>query len=185
MKIVILSGTPKTEGLSASCVAAAVAGVEKAGAVAEVVFLCRTSIQRCRVCGDGWGTCRTERVCAFGDDGFSETVKMIADADALVIQTPVYWGEASESLKSFLDRLRRCEALKEKSVLAGKEVLLIAAPGGTGGGLLTCLGQLERAVQHMHGRVFDYIGVNRWNREYKLIAIEAAAEALCKGDVHR
>ena len=31
MKIVILSGTPKTEGLSVSCVAAAAAGAEKAG----------------------------------------------------------------------------------------------------------------------------------------------------------
>ena len=178
MKVVILSGTPKTEGLSASCVAAAVAGAEKAGASVVVIDLCKTSIERCRVCGDGWGICRNEHVCAYGEDGFNEVSREIAEADALVIQTPVYWGETSEALKSFLDRFRRCEATKENTALTGKEVLLIAAPGGSGGGLLTCLGQMERAVQHMRGHVFDYIGVNRWNREYKLKAIEAAAEAL-------
>ena len=178
MKVVILSGTPKTEGLSASCVAAAAAGAEKAGASVVVIDLCKTSIERCKVCGDGWGICRQEHVCAYGEDGFNEVSREIAGADALVIQTPVYWGETIEALKSFLDRFRRCEATKEHTALTGKEVLLIAAPGGSGGGLLTCLGQMERAVQHMRGHVFDYIGVNRWNREYKLKAIEAAAEAL-------
>lgn len=178
MKIVVLSGTPKSEGLSVSCVAAAVTGAERGGSSVIVVDLCKTPIGRCKVCGDGWGICRKEHACAYGDDGFDEASREIAEADALVIQTPVYWGETSEALKSFLDRFRRCEALKENTALTGKEVLLIAAPGGSGNGLLTCLQQMERAVQHMRGHVFDYIGVNRWNREYKLKAIEAAAEAL-------
>ena len=181
MKVVVLSGTPKHEGLSVSCVSAAVTGLEKAGASATVINLCETSIGRCKVCGDGWGICREEHICAYGDDGFAEVAMKVSAADALVIQTPVYWGETSEALKAFLDRYRRCEALKENTALTGKEVLLIAAPGGTGNGLLTCLGQMERAVQHIRGHVFDYIGVNRWNREYKLKAIEAAAEALASG----
>lgn len=181
MRIVVLTGTPKEEGLSASCVAAAVAGAEKAGASVAVIDLCKTSIGRCKVCGDGWGVCRKEHVCAFDADGFDAVSKEIAEADALVMETPVYWGETSEALKSFLDRFRRCEALKETTALAGKEVLLIAAPGGSGNGLLTCLGQMERAVAHMRGHVFDYIGVNRWNRDYKLKAIEAAAGALASG----
>ena len=178
MKVVVLSGTPKSEGLSASCVTASAKGAKKAGASVTVIDLCKTTIGRCKVCGDGWGIWRNEHVCAYGEDGFNEVSKAIAEADALVIQTPVYWGETSEALKSFLDRFRRCEALKENTALTGKEVLLIAAPGGSGNGLLTCLGQMERAVQHLHGHVFDYVGVNRWNQEYKLKAIEAAAEAL-------
>lgn len=178
MKVVVLSGTPKSEGLSASCVAAAAAGAKKAGASVVIIDLCKTLIERCKVCGDGWGICRSQHICAYGEDGFGEVSREIAEADALVIQTPVYWGETSEALKSFLDRFRRCEAVKEKTALTGKEVLLIAAPGGSGNGLLTCLGQMERAVQHMRGHVFDYIGVNRWDREYKLKAIEAPAEAL-------
>ncbi len=178
MRIVILTGTPKEEGLSASCVAAAVAGAEGAGASVAVIDLCKTPIGRCKVCGDGWGVCGKEHICAFGADGFDAVAREIAEADALVMETPVYWGETSEALKSFLDRFRRCEARKEPTALAGKEVLLIAAPGGSGNGLLTCLGQMERAVQHLRGHVFDYIGVNRWNRDYKLKAIGAAAAAL-------
>ncbi len=84
MKIVVLTGTPKSEGLSVSCVAAAVAGAEKAGASVIVIDLCKTSIGRCQVCGDGWGICRNEHVCAYGDDGFAEVSKQIAEADALV-----------------------------------------------------------------------------------------------------
>lgn len=178
MKAVILSGTPKSEGLSASCVAAAVTGVEKAGAHVVVIDICKTSIGRCKVCGDGWGSCRNEHICTYGEDGFSDVSREIAEADILILQTPVYWGEMSEALKSFLDRFRRCEATKEATALTGKNVLLIAAPGGSGNGLLTCLGQMERAVQHMGGHAFDYIGVNRWNQGYKLKAIEAASEAL-------
>lgn len=180
MKVIILSGTPKSEGLSVSCVAAAARGIANAGAETEVIKLAETPVTRCHVCGDGWGTCRNDHACAFGDDGFDDISKKITEADALIIQTPVYWGETSEALKSFLDRFRRCEAFKEKSGLAGKEVLLIAAPGGSGNGLLTCLGQLERFVQHTRGHVFDYIGVNRWNKEYKLKTIEEAAGALCR-----
>ena len=178
MKVVVLSGTPKSEGLSASCVAAAAVGAEKAGASVVVIDLCKTSIERCKVCGDGWGVCRNEYVCAYGEDGFNGVSREIAESDALIIQSPVYWGETSEVLKSFFDRFRRCEALKEHTALTGKEVLLIAAAGGSGNGLLTCLGQMERAVQHLRGHVFDYIGANRWNQEYKLRTIEAAAEAL-------
>ena len=57
MKVVILSGTPKTEGLSASCVADAAAGAEKAAASIVVIDLCKTSIGHCKVCGDEWGIC--------------------------------------------------------------------------------------------------------------------------------
>ena len=164
MKVVILSGTPKSEGLSAACVAAAAEGARGAGADVTVVELCKTSIGRCKVCGDGWGSCADEHVCAFGEDGFNEVSRMVAEAEAVVMQTPVYWGETSEALKSFLDRFRRCEAVRE-GALCGKEVLLIAAPGGSGNGLLPCLGQMERAVQHMRGHVFAHTGLDGWKSD--------------------
>jgi multimeric flavodoxin WrbA len=187
VKIAIITGTPKTEGLSASCYKAAALGVEKynaeadAGATTEAIEirLCDTGMGNCRVCGEGWGTCGANHTCQFGDDGYNAVVEKLREADAFIFQTPVYWGEISETFKAFLDRLRRCEASHD-GLLYKKEVLLIAAPGGSGGGLLTALGQFERAVQHMRGHVFDFIGVNRWNRDYKLKAIEAAAYELCK-----
>lgn len=181
MKVLILSGTPKHEGLCCSCVDAALAGAEKSGADCEVIRLCDYKLARCAMCGDGWGTCRAEHTCVFGGDGFLEIQQKIADADALVLDTPVYWGDMTEITKAFFDRFRRCEAMKgEEGAMAGKPVLLIASPGGSGNGMISCLEQMERLCRHLHANIFDYIGVNRWNKDYKIAAISEAAAALTR-----
>jgi NAD(P)H-dependent FMN reductase len=88
----------------------------------------------------------------------------------------------AEGLKSFLDRLRRCDnAMRGQGVLAGKPVLLIASPGGSGGGGLTCLDQMDRFCRHTGAVIFDHILVNRWNQDYKRAAAYAAARALAEG----
>ena len=104
----------------------------------------------------------------------------LAQADGYVLVTPVYWGELSESARAFTDRLRRCEATRErgKSWLFDKPVIAVAAAGGSGNGMITCLLGMERWIQHVQARVFDLIPVNRWSRDYKLAAIQAAGEAM-------
>jgi hypothetical protein len=37
---------------------------------------------------------------------------------------------------------------------------------------------MERWIEHVQARKFDLIPVNRWSREYKLVAIRAAAQAM-------
>lgn len=179
MKVIILSGTPKNEGLCHSCVNAAVAGVKKAGADCEVIKLNDYKLARCAMCNDGWGICREGHTCAFGNDGFTEIQKKISDADAVILDTPVYWGEMTEVMKAFFDRFRRCEAMKrEDGAMAGKSVLLIASPGGSGNGMISALEQMERLCRHLQGNIFDFIGVNRWNKDYKIAAISEAAAAM-------
>ncbi len=92
----------------------------------------------------------------------------------------MYWGETSEALKSFLDRLRRYD-FHHKEVLVGKQVLLIAVAGGSGNGILTCLEQMERFCRHANAHIFDYIGVNRWNNDYKKQAVKEASFAIASG----
>ena len=88
----------------------------------------------------------------------------------------------SEAMKAFFDRYRRCEATKgENSALRGKQVLLVASPGGTGNGMVSCFEQMERLCRHLKAEVFDFVGVNRWNSAYKLVAIGSAAAALASG----
>ena len=138
MKVVIVSGTPKKEGLCFSCVQSAREGVLNAGGECEVESLCETKLKICAVCGDGWGTCLKDHVCQFGDDGFAALQQKLAAADALILVTPVYWGDMSEPMKAFFDRYRRCEAMKgDKSALRGKQVLLVASSGGTGNGMVS------------------------------------------------
>ncbi len=181
MKVIIITGTPKSEGLCCSCVNAALEGAEKAGADCEVVKLCDYKLERCAMCGDGWGICREDHVCVFGDDGFSEIQKKMADADAYILDTPVYWWDMTEVMKAFFDRFRRCEAWKgEMGAMANKPVLLIASPGGTGNGMISCLEQMERLCHHLNAKIYDFIGVNRWNKDYKLAAISEAAASMAR-----
>jgi multimeric flavodoxin WrbA len=179
MKVLIVSGTPKHEGLCHSCVESARTGVEQAGGDCEVVNLCEAKLKVCAVCDEGWGTCRQDHVCQFGDDGFTVIQEKLTAADALIFVTPVYWGDMSEAMKAFFDRYRRCEASKgDSSALNGKRILLVASPGGSGNGMVSCFEQMERLCRHLKAEIFDFVGVNRWNREYKLVTIGAAASAL-------
>jgi len=178
MRVVILQSSPNHGGLTAACAAAAAEGARAAGAEVDDVRLNDAGIGLCKACDDGWGTCRTEHRCS-QDDGFNALHARVAAADALIIVTPVYWGEPSETAKAFLDRLRRCEAPRgEESALAGKWVLAVAAAGGSGNGTLTCLSSLERLLFHVRARPFDLIGITRRSREYKLEAIRRAAQAM-------
>jgi len=176
--ILILSSSPNTDGLTAACAAAAKAGIMEAGAGCEAVSLNDCRLEHCRACDNGWGTCREQHVCCIGDD-FATLQQKAADADGLVIVTPVYWGEPSEFHKAFFDRLRRCEALaREASRLQGKPAVCVAAAGGSGGGTLTCLMQMEQALRPMGGVLRDRISITRFTREYQLEAIRAAARSL-------
>ncbi|MDR0910762.1 MAG: NAD(P)H-dependent oxidoreductase, partial [Spirochaetaceae bacterium] len=177
MKFLIISGNPKKDGLCHSVMEEVIRGAKDGGA--DVSVFDTTNIPRCHTCNGGWGTCLEKHTCSFGKDGdeagtsFDDGQQAVAEAGAYCIITPTYWHEMSEPLKAFLDRLRRCEASKhfgnngQKTIMEGKQTLLIASPGGTGRGVLNCLEQMEAFCQHVGAVVFDHIGINRWNNDYK------------------
>ena len=186
MNYLILSGNPKKGGLCDSVQQAVIQGAEAGGA--NVELFTTQNISRCRVCGDGWGTCRQEHECVIKDDDFSAAQEKIRRAELLCMITPVYWGEMAEGLKTLADRLRRCEAqmlggTEHTPVLKGKQVLLIASPGGSGNGMTSCLQQMEQFCRHTGAVIFDYIGINRWNHDYKKTAVYEAAKAMSKGRI--
>ena len=175
MKFLIISGNPKNDGLCRSVQDEIARGARDGGA--EVKIITAEGLGRCRVCGDGWGRCRDENRCAFGGDGFDDAQSAAREADAVCIITPVYWGEMTEHLKAFLDRLRRCEFGKD-GAFSGKPALIAVSPGGSGNGMISCLDQLDRFCRHVGAEVFDYIGVNRKNCEYKRVAAYFAAKTM-------
>ncbi|GHU71700.1 flavodoxin family protein [Clostridia bacterium] len=182
MKFLMITGNPKKDGLCNSIETAIEKGVTEGGGSFE--RLDANQFLRCQVCGNGWGTCRDQYKCVLAPkDGFDKAQQTIAVADAICLITPVYWGEMAEGLKSLIDRLRRCESFigGHKGVLAEKPVLLVAVPGGSGNGALTCLEQMDRFCRHTSAVIFDTIGVNRWNQDYKREAAYAAAKAIAQG----
>lgn len=180
MKIILLSGNPKQTGLCQTVLQSAIEGAQAGGAVVEEIKLCDTKLIRCQVCDDGWGICRDQNICQYGSDGFTELQEKLKQADAVFIGTPVYWGETSEALKSFLDRLRRCEFGRD-GALSDKQTMLIASAGGTGNGIINCLNQLEQFCRHTDMPIFDRFGINRWNADYQCKAVFSAAKAIASG----
>jgi multimeric flavodoxin WrbA len=152
--------------------------VHQAGGYAEEVRLNDLQVGTCQACDNGWGTCLKDHECQVEDD-FQALHARLCQADACILVTPVYWGEMSESAKSFTDRLRRCEATRgDESGLSGKPAIVVAAAGDSGNGTITCLLSMERWLQHVKARVFDLIPVKRWTRAHKLVAIQEAARAM-------
>lgn len=178
MKFLVITGNPKKDGLCCSVTDEIISGASDGGA--EIQVLCPNGLEKCRCCGEGWGICLEEHKCAFGKDGFNEAQETVKNADMICIITPVYWSEMAEGLKCFLDKLRRCE-FGQNGALSGKPVLLVASPGGTGNGMLICLEQMDRFCRHTGAVIFDYIGVNRWNCDYKRNAAYSAAKAMAEG----
>ena len=184
MKILIISGTPKQDGICDSLVTAALSSAKESGAETEVIKLSEQNISLCKMCGDGWGSCSGEHKC--WDDNFNKVQEEFSEADAFIYITPVYWGDVSEALKNYFDKLRRAQASKRwnsgdtsgGSFLSGKQSIIVANAGGGGGGIVNTLHQMERAISHMGGSIYDYIAVNRWNQEYKRESLKSAVKSM-------
>ncbi len=181
MDVVVISCSPNEDGLTAACAAAAVEGAELAGGEAQEVRLNDLEVGMCQACDNGWGPCLEEHACQVEDD-FQELHARVLASDACVLVSPVYWGEMSESAKALTDRFRRCEAPRgPESGVHGKPMIAVAAAGGSGNGMITCLASIERWMKHTQARVWDLLPVNRWSRDYKLDLIRDAAQAMVEG----
>jgi len=168
MKVMVVSGSRNPQGQTARAAEALVEGLRSEGAEAEIVFLPGVHIERCRQCDEaGWGICRTEGRCVIEDD-FAAIVEGIRSVDVVVFATPVYFGDLSESLRAFLDRLRRItrhEAGKEQ--IAGKRAVGICVAGGGGGGAPACAASLEKTLATCGFEVVDVVPVRRQNLAMK------------------
>ena len=195
MKIVMISGSRNREGRTAQALAAVATGIAAAGGNSEIVFLPELNIERCRQCEkDGWGICRTENRCVIQDD-FEAVVTKLKAADVAVFASPVYFFDLTESLRAFLDRLRRITprpgpgaAARRGQTLPGVSPMMPpagAAPaiglclaGGGGRGGPWCCVMLERMLPECGFDVVDMIPVNRQNLEFKLPVLELTGKWL-------
>ncbi|MBN1859055.1 flavodoxin family protein, partial [Candidatus Bipolaricaulota bacterium] len=96
MKVLIVTASSNSEGLTAACGEAARQGVVDGRSPARVIDVNTLNIARCGVCNNGWGTCRSDHVCQIQDD-FQKLHESVRLAEGLVLVTPVYFGEPSES----------------------------------------------------------------------------------------
>jgi len=182
MKTFAVIGSRNPEGKTARATDALLQGAAAAGSSADSILLPEKRIERCRQCDErGWGLCLTDGRCAIEDD-FGPVMEGLRDADVAVFATPVYFGDLSESMRAFLDRLRRC--LRFEPRRAGIEEMPavgICVAGGGGGGATSCALSLEKALATCAFNVLDVIPVRRQNLELKLDILRRTGEWLPRG----
>lgn len=189
MQILALSGSKNRKGKTAQAINAIFKGVTKAGGNSECIFLTENAIERCRQCNDdGWGVCRDKGVCIIKDD-FASVAEKVEKADVVVFANPVYFGDLSESMKTFLDRYRRTHAFRRPTggqgapgmpPMGGGGILAIGLcyAGGSGNGTITCAASMERILQMCGFDLVDMILARRQNLDIKLPMLETIGKWL-------
>ena len=124
------------------------------------------------------GLCRSDGRCVIEDD-FAALVKKIGGADAVAFATPVYFSDLSESLKAFLDRVRRITRHEAgKAGITEKKALGVCVAGGGGGGAPRCCGELDRTLATCGFDVIDMVPVRRQNLDNKVTVLEVTGKWL-------
>lgn len=121
-KIVVLVGSMRKEGNTATLTSAFVKGAQKSGHEVTVVSVADYKVAPCSGCN----ACRKRKNqdCAVHDD-MEKVFPILKEADTVVLASPVYFYGLSASLKAIIDRLHQParSALKVKSMA----LLLVAA----------------------------------------------------------
>lgn len=118
--IVSIHGSPRERGNSALLAEQIEVGAREAGAGLLPFYLHGMDIQPCSACDACQGS--AEAPCVIDDD-MQAVYRALAEADGLIIASPVYWFTVSGQTKLFLDR---CYALggPEGSQLSGKRIAI-------------------------------------------------------------
>jgi len=99
VRVLAVVGTNRKQGSVARMCEKIIEGAGENGHQTEMVNLYDYSIQDCLGC---W-RCHTLRKCC-QDDDFEEIYKKIRVSEAIILGSPVYWGNITGKMKTFFDR---------------------------------------------------------------------------------
>lgn len=100
MKIVCLLGSPRKTGNSATVAARLMARAAALGAEVETIWLNGLQYRGCQACY----ACKNGSESCVVKDDLTPVLEAVRTADAVVLASPVYYGDVSAQLKAFIDR---------------------------------------------------------------------------------
>lgn len=100
MKVLLINGSPRKDSNTLLALKEMVKVFEKEGIETEIMDIGGKDIRGCIACGK----CREKGRCIF-DDVVVEAGRKLAQADGLVVGSPVYYASANGTVTSFMDRL--------------------------------------------------------------------------------
>lgn len=125
-KVVAFIGSPRKDGNTSSVVGEIIRGAKEAGAVTKVYNLNVMNIKSCQSCF----YCRGAEGCSTKDD-MQSVYGDIKEADAIVIGSPIYFGQVAAQTKLLIDRLYPIVDSPFKPRFGNKKAAVVYSLGNT------------------------------------------------------
>lgn len=100
MKVLIINGSPRVNGNTATAIAEMEKIFASNGVETKTLQVGNQAVRGCMACGG----CAKSGKCVV-DDIVNEAAPILAESDGMVVASPVYYASANGTLVSFLDRL--------------------------------------------------------------------------------
>ena len=102
MKVLLINGSPSKEGNTFIALTEVAKQLAKEGIESEIVWIGNKPIRGCVACGQ----CAAKGLgrCVFDDDICNRISEKFADANALIVGSPVYYGQPNGALLSVIQR---------------------------------------------------------------------------------
>ena len=126
MKVLLINGSPHAQGNTALALGEAARELEKLGVQTETMHIGNKDIRGCISCG----SCANTGKCVF-NDAVNEAAAKLAEADGLIVGSPVYYASPNGTLLSFLDRLFFSTQGLDKRMKAGASVVVCRRGGAS------------------------------------------------------
>ena len=102
MKVLMINGSPRSKGNTSIALAEIARQLKKHGIESETVWIGNKPVRGCIACN----TCYEKPgACVFNDDICNEISARMKEADALIVGSPVYWGQPNGAVLSIVQRM--------------------------------------------------------------------------------
>ena len=101
MKALIINGSPRQKGNTSIALAEIAKQLEKLGIESEIVWIGNKPVRGCIACN----MCKDKPgACVFDDDVCNGISAKMNSSDALIVGSPVYWGQPNGAVLSIIQR---------------------------------------------------------------------------------
>lgn len=102
MKVLLINGSPRQEGNTAIALKEVAKQLDLEGIESEMVWIGNKPIRGCIACGQ----CKAQGSgrCIFNDDSCNKISEKFEEANALIVGSPVYYGQPNGALLSIIQR---------------------------------------------------------------------------------
>ena len=126
MKALLVNGSPRPNGCTYTALCELEKTLEQEGIETEIVQIGNKDIRGCIACR----SCYKTGKCVF-DDVVNEIAPKFAEADALVIGSPVYYASPAGGAIAFMDRLFYSTSTIDKTMKVGASIVSCRRGGNT------------------------------------------------------